>query len=300
MLLNPTYAGDLVIGRRATDLVTPQVTRDTHPALVDRETFAAVQRVLARNRKETSPTRGGYPLSGLVTCATCGSPFVGGGGKRGKVDPDQFRFYRDSGAVKSTPCPGHLMTFRRRDVEPLVIDAIAEVLEASPIEELLREAVEAVLSTSEGDLAAERAALEKTRDGERRKLDRLVAAIAAGTIQAEDAKAQVDAIRRRIEDAELALGRLRFDRRRVERLESEGERLVEMARDFRAAAKRLNGTELRELLRPWIHSAVVDKHARQLVLEIRPIPADVSLFTPARRERAKPCWPAGCLRFCRL
>jgi hypothetical protein len=111
-----------------------------------------------------------------------------------------------------------------------------------------------------------------------------VAAIAAGTIQAEDAKAQADAIRRRIEDTELAIGRLRFDRRRMERLEREGERLVEMARDFRTTATRLSGTDLRELLRPWIHSAVVDKHARQLVLEVRPIPADVSLFTPARRD----------------
>jgi hypothetical protein len=99
-------------------------------------------------------------------------------------------------------------------VEPLVIDAIADVLETSPIEALLREAVEVVLRTSETDQADQRAALEKTRDTERRKLDRLVTAIGEGTIRAEDARGQADAIRRRIEDAELALGRLRFDRRR--------------------------------------------------------------------------------------
>jgi hypothetical protein len=156
--------------------------------------------------------------------------------------------------------------------------------------------VDAVLRTSETDQADQRVALERTRESEKRKLGRLVAAIAEGTIQAEDAKGQADAIRRRIEDAELALGRLRFDRRRVERLESEVERLVEMARDFRTTATRLNGLDLRELLRPWIRSAVVDKHARRLVLEIRPIPADVDLFTPARREQARPCWPADCPR----
>jgi hypothetical protein len=263
---------------------------------VDRETSATVQRMLARNRKETSPTPGGYPLSGLVTCATCGSPFVGGGGRHVPGDPYAMRFYRDSGATKRPRCPGHLMTFRRRDVEPLVIGAIADVLESTPIEALLREAVDAVLRTSETDQADQRVALERTRESEKRKLGRLVAAIAEGTIQAEDAKGQADAIRRRIEDAELALGRLRFDRRRVERLESEVERLVEMARDFRTTATRLNGLDLRELLRPWIRSAVVDKHARRLVLEIRPIPADVDLFTPARREQARPCWPADCPR----
>ena len=142
-----------------------------------------------------------------------------------------------SGAVKQPRCPGHLMTFRRCDVEPLVIDAIADVLETTPLEALLRETVADLLHSSEGDQAVQGAALERTRNAERRKLERLVSAIADGTIRPEDAKGQAEAIRRRIEDAELALDRLRFDGRRVERLETEGERLVERARDFRATAE---------------------------------------------------------------
>jgi hypothetical protein len=43
----------------------------------------------------------------------------------------------------------------------------------------------------------------------------------------------------------------------------------------------MEGVELRELLWPWLASAVVDKEAMTLTLEIRRIPGDV-LFTSAR------------------
>jgi len=51
-----------------------------------------------------------------------------------------------------------------------------------------------------------------------------------------------------------------------------------VALDFRAEATQANGLELRELLRPWLASAVVDKDAMTLTLGIRPVPADIGLF----------------------
>ncbi len=44
-----------------------------------------------------------------------------------------------------------------------------------------------------------------------------------------------------------------------------------LAADFPALAKRLPGSELRELIRPWLHDAVVDKHRRTLTLTIRKV-----------------------------
>jgi hypothetical protein len=55
-----------------------------------------------------------------------------------------------------------------------------------------------------------------------------------------------------------------------------------LALDFRAQAKRMEGVELRELLRPWLESAVVDKERMTLTLEVRRIPGDGSLFTSVR------------------
>jgi hypothetical protein len=40
----------------------------------------------------------------------------------------------------------------------------------------------------------------------------------------------------------------------------------------------MEGAELKELLWPWIASAVVDKERMTLTLEVRPVPTNGSLF----------------------
>ena len=55
-------------------------------------------------------------------------------------------------------------------------------------------------------------------------------------------------------------------------LSFEKERLVKMAKDFRATICRLTGAARRELLRPWLESAVVDKEERKVTLTIRRVP----------------------------
>src|SRR5690606_11358704 len=100
--------------------------------LVSLETWEVVQRFLARNQRETSPTHG-YPLSGLVSCAVCGSAYIGGGGRKGPPeDPDRFRQYRDLGYARRC-CPGKVGSFRAIDVEPFVVDAVASELEAADV-----------------------------------------------------------------------------------------------------------------------------------------------------------------------
>jgi hypothetical protein len=49
--------------------------------------------------------------------------------------------------------------------------------------------------------------------------------------------------------------------------------MVALASDFPARAREASGPVLRELLRPWLADAVVDKEARTLTLSIRCIPA---------------------------
>jgi DNA invertase Pin-like site-specific DNA recombinase len=282
MLLNPAYAGDTVWARRATDdLANPVVARDTHPALVDRATVTAVQAMLLRNRRETSPTPGGYPLSGLLTCAQCGNHFVGGGGRR--LDEEPLRFYKDAGYHKQPRCPGRMMTFLRRDIEPQVIEAIAKVIDKENLEPLIRAAFDRLLMAGEGDIEEQREGLARQRATDGTRLERVLAAIADGTVTPAEARQQLAAIRKRIEDAGMALERLKFDERRLERLEVERDRLTALALDFRTQAKRMEGRELRELLRPWLASAVVDKERMTLTLEIRRMPTD-SLFTSARPD----------------
>jgi hypothetical protein len=80
--------------------------------------------------------------------------------------------------------------------------------------------------------------------------------------------------RARIETTTADLEQLRFEGRRAERLTAERDRLVGLATDFSAQAARMHGGALRELLRPWVQRAVLDKGKRTLMLEIRRIPAE--------------------------
>ena len=65
-------------------------------------------------------------------------------------------------------------------------------------------------------------------------------------------------------------------------LASERERLLDMAQNFAARARKLSGTALRDLLRPWLAGVAFDKQARTLTITIRQVPFTNSLPKPAR------------------
>jgi site-specific DNA recombinase len=92
ILRNPTYRGALVYGRVANGKFKrrgPQpvedwiVTEDAHPAIVSRETFAAVQVVLSRHRTEQGTVRASkHLLTSLIYCGVCaGTPGPSGEAK---------------------------------------------------------------------------------------------------------------------------------------------------------------------------------------------------------------------------
>lgn len=94
LLINPEYIGSAVYGRRlragrgsATSKWAPrenwQVIEGAHKAIVDRETWEAVQATF----RAGSPTYRGrfavHPLSGLIYCGVCGAKYHMGGGRGG-------------------------------------------------------------------------------------------------------------------------------------------------------------------------------------------------------------------------
>lgn len=93
ILQNRVYVGDAVWGRRATgkfftrangseiitrkpyakrSWTTPIERLDAVPAIIDRETFAKVQRLMEERKKQTRSKASIQPLSGLVFCECCG------------------------------------------------------------------------------------------------------------------------------------------------------------------------------------------------------------------------------------
>lgn len=271
LLVNPTYCGDLVTGRATGDGV---VRRDIYPALVDRDQWERVQLLMARNQVETSPVRYGYPLSGLIRCGSCGSPFVGGGHAKGRGADSEapMYFYRDSGSIKRPRCPGKMATLLARDVEPRIIAAIAEQMQRTHVSARLAKAFDAILDRGQRAGSTRRGELQSRMQQLEVKRDRLLAAIASGTVLEAEAGKQLRQLRREIDATSTDLDRTRFTAGRLARLTAERDRLVAVASDFAGVASRMQGAALRELLRPWIASAVAEKSPRRIVLQLRVIP----------------------------
>ena len=100
-----------------------QIFKDTHPAIIDRETFALVQELRKHRRR---PTKSGIvsPFSGLLYCADCGEKLyysVTGNYKR-----EQAYFFCSSYRKNSEVCSAHYI--REKVVEQIVLESMQRIL----------------------------------------------------------------------------------------------------------------------------------------------------------------------------
>ena len=298
ILTNPAYQGDVVWCRRPHDKHERQetpvrdesmwvITRDAHPALVSRELFDHVEERLATNKKQTRATAGGYPLSGMIRCAQCGSAFVGGGGRVNPDpdgDPDWFRFYKDSGAGKEV-CPGKMATLLKRWVEPTIVREIGKMVAHPTVQQMIAHEFDRLLAQANDPPDAEEQRLREERTRIEAKKGRLVRAVADGTMTNEDVAGVMRRLRGELDEIRAQLARLHHGQAAPEALAEERNRLLKLAADFGARAEELSGPALRELIRPWISDATVDKHRRILTLVLRRVPESPCLLSSSRPGR---------------
>lgn len=94
ILENEKYVGDTVFGKQTnvskafyeTGLKT-QIVKDTHQAIIKRDTFDKVQKLIEKRAEDDSPPigrNGSFLLSGLIVCKKCGGRFLGASAKSGK------------------------------------------------------------------------------------------------------------------------------------------------------------------------------------------------------------------------
>ena len=99
-----------------------QVFPDTHPAIIDRDTFALVQELRAHRRR---PTRTGHVsmFSGLLYCADCGSKlYYSNGNVKRHISPN---FFCSSFRKETSNCTAHYI--REKAVYDLVLDTTQRV-----------------------------------------------------------------------------------------------------------------------------------------------------------------------------
>lgn len=99
-----------------------QVFHDTHPAIIDRETFALVQELRSHRRR---PTRTGHVsmFSGLLYCADCGSKlYYSNGSVKRHISPN---FFCSSFRKETSNCSAHYI--REKAVYDLVLETMQRI-----------------------------------------------------------------------------------------------------------------------------------------------------------------------------
>jgi DNA invertase Pin-like site-specific DNA recombinase len=282
ILRNPAYAGDVVWCRRPHDKMERQerptrsreewvIKPDAHAAVVSHDLFAAVQARLALNKRQTRAVAGTYALTGLMHCAHCGRPYIGGGGPKGPPgDPRRYRFYKDSGECAAE---GYLGTLQQRIIEPRVVRAIADVVRQPAIQHAIVEALDEALGRATEDQHNELRLNQVELERLRKERERLIAAVASGILRGDEVRDHMAAVRQRLDAVTANIEQLRFAERQHTALASEREQMLRLATDFPALARKLSGPALRELVRPWLQDALVDKERRTVTMTIRRVPA---------------------------
>jgi DNA invertase Pin-like site-specific DNA recombinase len=285
LLENETYLGRIAARRRTAERMERGVygrgpaeyrVEGTHAALVDQETFDRVQAQLV-----AIPARGDvfdYRVRGLVTCGTCGEPFMGGGLGSKLATGKRVHFYICAGG-REKRCPPRATTISSTLLERTVIEQVAEHVKAQTSAAAIRAAFGARLANR---AAAPKPIAHLTRAKLEARRDRLVAAVEAGTITNDEAGPRIAAIRRDLENVSVAPAVAIDDAARRAHVE----RLAARGRDFVALAGIATGNELRTLLRPWVDSMTFEKGTRELTLTLRTLAA--GLLPETLREQNSP------------
>ena len=174
---------------------------DAIPAIVDRETFYAVQELTKRNlRKRVTKTErlSDYVLTGKLYCGICGSMMVGESGTShtGAV----HNYYTCSKHKRERACPMHAI--RQDELESTVLESVMSLLTDETIEEIAEAAYAYYKAEGEnaGELDALKAELEECEAATRRIIDAIEAGLLSDSMKErflslEERKAQLkDAI----------------------------------------------------------------------------------------------------------
>lgn len=137
-----------------------QIFKDTHSAIIDRETFALVQELRKHRRR---PTKSGIvsPFSGLLYCADCGEKLyysVTNNYKR-----EQAYFFCSSYRKNSEVCSAHYI--REKVVEQIVLESMQRILLNVQVfeKEFARKQMDCYTEDKKKQLAAKRRELSKAK-----------------------------------------------------------------------------------------------------------------------------------------
>src|SRR5207247_4729482 len=137
-------------------------------------------------------------LSGVFTCKRCGSPIVGGGGRRpGKQDPDATNFYRCRRGNGSEATCSPSCTIGQRWLESQVLDVVQQHVTKAIKSGALARALDTVLGEQPNERSP-RTQLEARRRALEAERGTIVSKVAKRVLADEEAAAVLTGIRARL------------------------------------------------------------------------------------------------------
>ncbi len=202
ILTNETYTGTLVWGTKARDNAPPVRVEDAFPAIVSRQDFRQVARILeSKAPSKVHPRRAASPylLSGIVKCETCGKALSAHEAKSG-----QFTYYVCHSLLKQGQGACDTPRLNAKKFERTIIENIREnILTESNIRELVKlvnEELDSVIREQKERVEA----IEEELGEIRRRMDRLWVAVETSDLEINDILPRIREHQERQEKLETA------------------------------------------------------------------------------------------------
>ena len=271
ILVNEAYTGTLVWGSKAQDNAPPVRVDNAFPAIVTRQEFDRVSRMMhSRAPKKMNPRRAASPylLSGLLKCETCGKAMTAAEAKSGK-----YTYYICHSLLKRGAGTCETPRLNARSFEKLVIGELREnVLTESNIRDLVK-----LLDEEMDGIAREQRQRLETIEGEleevKRRLGRIWQFVETTDVETADAADRIKEHRERQEQLENAAQEARavLAKRRVY-LDS-ADTIAAFASEMSEFLKTSQLTETKAFVRSFVKEVQV-KPGRATIIYSVPTPED--------------------------
>ncbi|MEE9271213.1 MAG: recombinase family protein [Candidatus Krumholzibacteria bacterium] len=316
ILEHPAYVGDSVYNRRTggkfhrisgrrhverrgivpeslqwNDKVDWIIVPNTHPAIIDRETNAAAQRILAQRRRcnhgssyvggkaKTSP----YLLSGLIKCR-CGHTFSGQTVNKGKSRKDgtrvKTRYYICGGYLAKGKAVCAKVPLPKEPIETEVRRLIRERVKTFLTQggrEALLEALIKGMERKTGDSAEQARGIKRRLEESENDIDRLLDSLTPTNKEFVDKK--LLRIKQERQALEAQLEQLASRPKSDVTVDSLAEEVIECIQQFDEVFEEGTIQEQKEFVSLFVEKVEVDPKERRARVHIRQFPAPSSLDT---------------------
>ncbi|MHB8613335.1 MAG: recombinase family protein [Candidatus Dormibacteraceae bacterium] len=169
-----------------------------HQPLIEESTFQAVQALLTERGENYSKRRSNssdYLLGGLLTCARCGSKFIGTAARGNRY---QYRYYTCHRRNRYGPKGCEAERLPAEELDKAILDAMLEAYSDSDLVMKALQEARGRATAAEPQLKKQLAAVETDIRKTEESLERYFLAFEAGTMNEQACAGRVDALQRRL------------------------------------------------------------------------------------------------------